>query len=64
MTGLAGFSGAIGGIVFSPLVGFILDTTQSYYLVFAIASCAYLLAWVFLKIFIPHIEPLKIQDIT
>ena len=59
MTGLAGFAGAIGGIVFSPLVGFILDATHSYYLVFAIASCAYLLAWVFLKIFIPKIEPVE-----
>ena len=61
MTGLAGFAGAIGGIVFSPLVGFILDKTHSYYLVFAIASCAYLLAWVFLKVFIPRIEPIKMQ---
>ena len=61
MTGLAGFSGAIGGIVFSPFIGFILDTTHSYHLVFIIASCAYLLAWVFLKIFIPKIEPLKIN---
>ena len=60
MTGLAGFAGAIGGIVFSPLVGFILDATQSYYIVFAIASCAYLLAWFFLKLFIPEIKPLKI----
>jgi len=59
MTGLAGFAGAIGGIIFAPLVGFILDATQSYYIVFAIASCAYLLAWVFLKIFIPRIEPLN-----
>ena len=58
MTGLAGFAGAIGGIVFSPLVGFILDATHSYYIVFAIASCAYLLAWVFLKIFIPQIKSL------
>ena len=62
MTGLAGFSGAIGGIVFAPLVGFILNATHSYYLVFAIASCAYLLAWGFLKVFIPKIEPLKMED--
>ncbi len=62
VTGLAGFAGAMGGIVFSPLVGFILDATHSYYLVFAIASCAYLLAWLFLKIFIPKIEPLHIRE--
>ena len=62
MTGLSGFAGAIGGIVFAPLVGFILDKTHSYFLVFAIASCAYLLAWCFLKVFIPKIEPLKMED--
>ena len=62
VTGLAGFAGAVGGIIFSPLVGFILDATQSYHIVFAIASCAYLLAWIFLKVFIPKIEPLKIHN--
>jgi ACS family hexuronate transporter-like MFS transporter len=58
VTGLAGFSGAIGGIIFSPLVGLILDRTGSYFVVFSIAGCAYLLAWLCLKIFIPKIEPM------
>lgn len=63
VTGLAGFAGALGGIIFSPLVGFILEYTQSYYIVFAIASCAYLLAWLFLKIFIKKIEPIKLKEL-
>jgi len=62
MTGLAGFAGAVGGVLFAPLVGFILDATQSYYIVFAIASCAYLLAWLSLKIFIPRIEPIVVSE--
>ena len=58
VTGLAGFAGAVGGIIFSPLVGFILDATGNYRIIFAIVSCAYLIAWLSLKIFIPKIEPL------
>jgi ACS family hexuronate transporter-like MFS transporter len=59
MTGLTSFAGAIGGIIFSPLVGWILQTTGNYQIIFAIASVAYLLAWLSLKIFIPKIEPIK-----
>ena len=53
MIGLAGFAGAIGGIIFAWAVGRILEFTGSYYIVFGIASWAYLLCWVFLKIFVP-----------
>ncbi|KAA6351110.1 Hexuronate transporter [termite gut metagenome] len=60
MTGLSGFWGAMGGIIFAPVVGFILDTTGSYHIIFAIVSCAYLLAWLFLKIFVRKIEPLNV----
>jgi ACS family hexuronate transporter-like MFS transporter len=60
MTGLTSFAGAIGGIIFAPLVGWILQSTGNYQIVFSIASVAYLLAWLSLKIFVPKIEPLKI----
>jgi ACS family hexuronate transporter-like MFS transporter len=58
MTGLTSFAGAIGGIIFAPSVGWILQTTGNYHIVFAIASVAYLLAWLSLKIFVVRIEPL------
>ena len=60
VTGLAGFAGAVGGIIFSPVVGFILDATGNYRIIFAIVSCAYLMAWLSLKILVPKIEPLDI----
>ena len=63
VTGLAGFAGAVGGIIFAPLVGFILDATGSYYIVFAYASLAYLLVWLILKIFIPRIVPIDLKEI-
>jgi len=56
--GLSGFCGAVGGMLFAPAVGLILQATGNYYIVFGIASLAYLGAWLILKIFIPRIEPL------
>jgi len=53
MIGLSGFAGAVGGVVFSFLVGLILELTGSYYIVFGIASIAYLLCWIVLKLFVP-----------
>jgi len=61
VSGLAGFAGASGGILFAPLVGFILETTGSYYIVFAYASLSYLLVWLILKIFIPQIYPIHLK---
>jgi ACS family hexuronate transporter-like MFS transporter len=62
VSGLAGFTGAIGGIIFAPLVGFVLDATGSYYFVFAYASLSYLLVWFILKIFIPKIVPIQLKE--
>jgi ACS family hexuronate transporter-like MFS transporter len=60
MTGIAGFAGALGGILFSYSVGIILDITGSYYLVFGIASVAYLSCWAALKIFVPDNKKVEI----
>lgn len=61
VTGLAGFAGAVGGILFAPTIGFILDKTGSYYIVFGIASVAYLLCWLSLKIFVPDTEKVAVS---
>lgn len=58
MTGLAGFTAAAGGALSASFVGYILDTTGSYFLIFAIASAVYMMNWVIIKIFIPEIKPL------
>lgn len=54
VTGLAGFAGAIGGVLFSGGVGLILQLTGSYYVIFAIASVAYLLCWLSLHFLVPN----------
>lgn len=46
-------AGAVGGILYSYLVGVILDITHSYGILFGIASGAYILSWIMLKIFVP-----------
>lgn len=53
MTGLSSVGGAIGGALGASFVGLLLHYTGSYSIVFMIASCMYILAWLFLKIFIP-----------
>lgn len=53
MTGISSVGGAIGGALGATFVGLLLHYTGSYSLVFIVASCMYLLAWLFLKIFTP-----------
>lgn len=58
MTGLTGFTAAIGGALSASFVGYILDATGSYFLIFAIASTVYIMNWLIIKIFIPEIKPI------
>lgn len=60
VAGLIGTCGAIGGTVFSDIIGRVLQATQSYLLLFAGAAFLFLIAWIVLKILIPKIEELKI----
>ena len=59
MMGLSGFTGAIGGALSASFVGLILESTNSYFLIFSIASIVYLLNYLVLRITIPRIEPIK-----
>ncbi len=60
VTGLAGFSGAIGGLLFSGAAGLILEYTGSYYILFGFASIAYLLCWLFLKLLVADDKLVKV----
>jgi len=59
VTGLSGFTGAIGGALSATFVGWILDASGSYFLIFMIASIVYMLNWAIIKIFIPNIKPIE-----
>lgn len=58
--GIIGMSGAIGGVLVAPTVGYILETTGSYVLIFSMFSVMYLIAWIILKIGIPKIQPIQL----
>lgn len=60
VVGLAGMSGAIAGALVATFVGYILQTTGSYTLIFAMFSGAYLLAWAVLSIGIPRFDQVKL----
>jgi ACS family hexuronate transporter-like MFS transporter len=60
ITGIGGMAGSIGGIIFQPLVGWILDyftkagnKTIGYNIIFLICGLAYLVAWLAMHLFAP-----------
>ena len=59
--GIGGMFGAIGGMVISPLVGYILQTTGSYVPIFIIAASAYLVALLIIHLLAPKLEPANIK---
>ena len=61
MTGIAGFAAAIGGVLSAPFIGYLLDLTRSYVIVFVTVGCVYLSAWIVLKLMIPEIKPITIR---
>ena len=61
VVGIGGMFGAIGGMVISPLVGYILQTTGSYVPIFIIAASAYLAALFIIHLLAPKLEPATIN---
>jgi ACS family hexuronate transporter-like MFS transporter len=60
ITGIGGMAGSIGGIIFQPAVGMLLDyftkhnnKTLGYTIIFLICGSAYLLAWLVMHLFAP-----------
>ena len=60
VVGLGGMAGAIGGIFMAPIIGRILEWTHSYFIPFAVAATAYLIALGLIQLLLPHLEPMKL----
>ena len=60
VVGIGGMSGAVGGMVIAPLVGYILQSTGSYLPIFIIAASAYLVALLFIHVLSPRLEQAKL----
>lgn len=61
VVGIGGMLGAVGGMIISPLVGYILQTTGSYVPIFIIAASAYLVALLIIHLLTPRLEPAVIN---
>jgi MFS transporter, ACS family, hexuronate transporter len=61
VAGLVGFGGAMGGIVFGQLVGYLLDHGFGYGTVFFIAGTLHLAAFLIVLVTIPVLAPLDLQ---
>lgn len=60
VVGIGGTVGAIGGMLMAKFTGYVLDTTQSYELLFAICASAYLVALLVVHILSPRLAPAKV----
>ena len=60
VVGIGGTVGAVGGMLMAKFTGYILDTTQSYEVLFAICASAYLIALLAVHILSPRLAPAKV----
>ena len=60
VAGLVGFGGAMGGIAFGEVVGYLLDHGVGYSTVFRAAGTLHLIAFLIILIAIPVLSPLKL----
>jgi ACS family hexuronate transporter-like MFS transporter len=58
VAGLIGFGGAMGGVVFGQIVGYLLDHGFGYGVVFTLAGSMHVLAFGIICLAIPTIAPL------
>ncbi|HEV8133309.1 MAG TPA: MFS transporter [Pyrinomonadaceae bacterium] len=62
VVGIGGMAGAVGGMLISKIVGYILQFSGSYVPIFIIAACTYLAAWVVIQLLVPKLEPARLED--
>lgn len=59
--GVGGTIGAVGGMFMAQFTGYVLETTQSYTLIFAVAGSAYLVALGLIQLLAPKLERISID---
>jgi MFS transporter, ACS family, hexuronate transporter len=62
VVGIGGMAGAIGGMLVSKIVGYILQFTGSYVPIFIIAGSAYLVALLVIQLLVPRLEPARFES--
>jgi ACS family hexuronate transporter-like MFS transporter len=62
VVGFGGMAGAVGGMLFSKLTGYLLQVTHTYFVVLLIAGSVYLVALAIFQVLVPRLEPLRVGD--
>lgn len=60
VTGLGGMAGSVGGLIFAPFIGYMLEWTGSYFVPFVISGSAYLVALGIMHLIVPKLEQAEI----
>ena len=61
VVGIGGMAGAVGGMLISKIVGYILQSTGSYVPIFIIAGSTYLIALAIIHLLAPKLEPVALD---
>ena len=61
IVGIGGMAGAVGGMLISKVVGYILQSTGSYVPIFIIAGSTYLIALAIIHLLAPKLEPVALD---
>lgn len=62
VVGIGGFGGAVASSLTATFTGFVLQITGSYFPMFVIAGCAYLLALLVVQLLAPRLEPVQLSE--
>ena len=61
--GLAGFAGAMGGVLFQRATGRILEATNNNYsIIFTVCGLAYVTAWLIIHFIVPRLQPVQLEE--
>ncbi|MBW8835177.1 MAG: MFS transporter [Burkholderia sp.] len=61
VVGIGGMAGSIGGVLFSEVIGQVLQRTGHYWVLFAIGALAYLVAFGVMHLLTPRMAPAKLE---
>ncbi len=62
VVGIGGMAGAVGGMLIAKIVGYILEWTGSYLIIFIMAGSMYLLALFILHLLVPKLQPASVEE--
>lgn len=69
VVGIGGTASCVGSILFSTLIGYVLDLTEAvsgkkdYLIPFVIAGSAYLVATAIIHLLLPRLEPMTVEEV-